>query len=167
MNKHVAIKINRMVREDQDLRKRLFSLGYTPTEKDWDLLEQLDSKNIADLKKLISESGFATISNVGKRASYNVWLLVQHADKDLLFMKDYLKQMLKNKDDIDPRNIAYLYDRVCVRTSKKQRYGTQLVLNEKLMKQVPYPIFDIKNVDKRRKEYGLEPLESYLGRVAK
>ena len=33
--------------------------------------------------------------------------------------------MLDSMDDVNPQNVAYLYDRICYFEGKPQRYGTQ------------------------------------------
>jgi translation initiation factor 6 (eIF-6) len=93
---------------------------------------------------------------VGKEASHLAWLIVQHADHDVEFQEKCLKlmkQKLKEKK-IDPIEVAYLTDRVRVNKGKKQIYGTQFYLN-KNGKLIPRPIYDKKNLDKRRKKLDL------------
>lgn len=56
-------------------------------------------------------------------------------------------------------------DKLLVMNNKKQRFGTILANkfdenNEPVS--VPKPIEDVGNVDHRRAEYGLEPLEDYI-----
>jgi len=58
---------------------------------------------------------------VGKKASQGAWLIAQHADHDLKFQKKCLKllaEKLKIKK-VEPRNFAYLTDRVLVNSRQK------------------------------------------------
>ena len=67
---------------------------------------------------------------------------------------------LAAKDEMPKQDFAYLTDQVLVAEGKKQRYGTQLQLeNGKLQ---PAPIEDPAHVDARRRSMGLGPLADYL-----
>ena len=114
------------------------------------------------IKEIINQYGFPTISMVGKDGSQAAWLLVQHADENLTFQKRVLKLMLEadKKNDVNKDNLAYLIDRVRVNSGKPQIYGTQY--KEENGKIVSKPIEDEKNVDKRRKSVGLQPLSVYI-----
>lgn len=57
-------------------------------------------------------------------------------------------------------NMAYLEDRIAVGEGKPQIYGTQFCTNSS-GKLIPHPITDIENVDRRRRDVGLEPLLEY------
>lgn len=135
----------------------------------WD--KQIDRKNTDWLKKVIARYGWPTISLVGKKASYGAWLLVQHADHDLQFQKKVLKMLneihRKNKKDLNSENIAYLTDRVLVYEKKQQVFGTQFRRKNEKAKFEPRPIKDKKNVNKRRKAYGLPTIEENTNRINK
>jgi len=62
-----------------------------------------------------------------------------------------------------PRDYFFglLTDRVEINSGEKQIYGT-LVRYNSLGQAYPKPLFDSVNVNKRRGEIGLEPLEQYL-----
>ena len=68
------------------------------------------------------------------------------------------------KENADPNNYAYLYDRVKVNAGEKQSFGTQVTYEtETTGRAVPkIGLVDSANVDKLRKEYTLEPLKDYL-----
>jgi hypothetical protein len=114
------------------------------------------------LKKILKTYGYPNFDKVGKESSNNYWLCVQHCDHDLKFQEDVLKLMkkeLKNKKS-DPKNYAYLTDRVNINLGKSQIYGTQVEYKDRTA--VPKKLKNPKTVDKRRKGVGLDPLESYL-----
>jgi len=108
--------------------------------------------------------GFPGYDLVGQNGSNNFWLMVQHCDKDVSFQKKVLKAMKAElpKHNADPKNFAYLTDRILLNTSRKQVYGTQLTYNTDSCQAIPKPLEDSLNVDKRRAAIGLEPIESYL-----
>ena len=143
-----------MVKEDQQMRR----------SGKWN--SKVDLKNIQEMKKIIKKYGWPDIDLVGKKASEGAWLLAQHADHDVKFQEKCLKlikEKLKNKK-VSPANYAYLKDRVNVNKNMPQIYGTQFYLNKK-NQLVPKPIRDKKNLDKRRKQYGLEPFKEYEKRL--
>jgi hypothetical protein len=153
-------KINKMASLDQKARKQAMRSNI------WDHVKILDKKNTLELKKIIKIYGWPTIPMVGKKASFNAWLLAQHADKDLKFQKKVLELLKniykKNNKDINPSNIAFLTDRILVAEGKKQIFGTQFHLNKKKLF-VSRPIKNIKDIEKRRKEYKMRPfLEDLL-----
>ncbi len=121
-----------------------------------------DQKNTTFLKELVERKGWPSIPMVGERASFNAWLLVQHADHDPAFQLKALRLMepLAVKGEVSKRNYAYLYDRVTLKLSGKQRFGTQFNGCEgdeyKLV-----PLEDEKRLDELRREYELEPISDY------
>jgi hypothetical protein len=157
MNKKLAQEILQMVREDQTMRRRAYKTG------EWDI--DLDRKHTEQLKMIIRKHDWPTILLVGKKASWGAWLLAQHADHDVNFQKKCLNLLKKaykdNPKSVDKANIAYLMDRILVNEDKKQLFGTQFYLNHK-GKSVPRPIQRIKELNQRRKEYGLDSFEKYL-----
>lgn len=121
----------------------------------------IDKENKTWLAKLIEEHGWLGKTLVGKKGAYNAWLLVQHADQDLPFQKKCLSLMTEmSKGEVAPVNIAYLTDRVLSAESKPQRYGTQCTIENG--KAVVKKVEDPENLNQRRKELGLEPIEDYL-----
>jgi hypothetical protein len=146
----IAKEINTMA--DNDQKKRLRGMNS----------QAVDEKNTLRMKHIIRSMGWPTIGKVGEQASYNAWLLVQHADHDRVFQKECLGLMRHSVDDIAQENIAYLTDRILQAEGKPQLYGTQFVQSaESDPKWQPYTIEDAANVDIRRKEIGLQPLKDY------
>lgn len=157
MNELLAKEINAMVKRDQEMRAKV--------EKgaEWD--STIDVENTVRLKQIVAQYGWPTVELVGKKASYNAWLLAQHADKDRAFQRQVLDLMRaarkSNPDSIESKNIAYLTDRLLVAEGKEQEFGTQFYITDE-EKLVPSPIRDRENVNKRREEYGLYPIERDL-----
>jgi hypothetical protein len=119
-----------------------------------------DRKNLLWLKGVVAKHGWPGKSLVGPRGARDAWLLVQHADSDRDFQKACLAKMeALPKGEVEPRDIAYLTDRVLIGTGKKQKYGTQATFKDG--KLVFAPIEDEEKVDERRKAVGLPPLAEY------
>ncbi|HEY4262824.1 MAG TPA: DUF6624 domain-containing protein [Schlesneria sp.] len=124
-------------------------------------LEDADSQNLFWLKEIVTKHGWPSKSLVGGQGAKDAWILVQHADTDRDFQQKCLDQMKAlPKDEVDPRDTAYLTDRVLVGTGKQQLYGTQVII--KNGKFVPNPIENPDKVDERRKAIGMESLQEYL-----
>jgi hypothetical protein len=156
--KSLASNLNKMAAADQAMRKKWSKTGKYDGGK-------TDIRNTASMKKIVTEYGWPTIKMVGKKASKNAWLLVQHADLDVQFQEKCLDLIQKefdlNKENIDPSNIAYLTDRVMVNSKKKQMYGTQFRsdANGKLKS---LPIQSLRLVDQLRKKLGMNTVAEYL-----
>lgn len=154
-------KILTLASKDQQIRKKALRSRTWDTKK----INDLDRRNTKEMKRVIQRFGWPTVSKVGKKASHAAWLLVQHADHDVMFQKKCLelvrKEYERNPKNIQKQEIAYLTDRVLVHKRKKQIFGTQFYTT-KYGKLIPRPISDKRNLDKRRKEYDLEPFKNYL-----
>jgi hypothetical protein len=119
---------------------------------------QLDEQHVRRLKQIIDEHGWPGNSLVGRDGADAAWLIVQHADFDLPFQKRCLELLeAAPAKEGEPKNIAYLTDRVLVNENKPQRYGTQLGDNF-----TPRPMEDPENVDQRRAKIGLPSLAEYI-----
>jgi len=114
------------------------------------------------LEDILRTHGFPNYALVGKTSSHNFWLLVQHCDDDPAFQRQVLALMKEEvrRGNADPRDYAYLVDRVNLNTGKLQVYGTQVDYQDG--KAVPRTLQDAGRVDQRRKEVGLKPLAEYL-----
>jgi len=126
-----------------------------------------DSIFITNERRLIAvfnKYGYPGYDLVGKTGSNNFWLMVQHCDKNVSFQQTVLKKMKAEvaKRNADPKNFAYLTDRVLLNTSQKQFYGTQVTYNTDSCQAIPKPLKDSISVNKRRTEIGLETIENYL-----
>lgn len=114
------------------------------------------------LKDILQKYGYPNFDKVGKESSHNYWLCVQHCDHDLKFQREVLELMRKDirNKKADPKNYAYLTDRVNLNMGKPQIYGTQVTYKDRTA--IPKKLKKPKTVNKRRLEVGLEPLEDYL-----
>lgn len=125
-------------------------------------MAERDHDNTEWLKKIVAEGRWPAVSQVGERASSSAWLLVQHADADPLFQLQALRLMepLLPKGEVSKQNYAYLYDRVMLKLTGKQRYATQMG-ECRAGKRQPLPLEDPGAVARWRKEADLDPLDQY------
>lgn len=167
------------MKKDQDVRNRVLTwtmkndLVFGSKEflekVDQTLLKEMktvDADNLQWFKSIVSELGWPVRSMVGKDGASAAYLIVQHAVQDRPFQRQCLDLMRgAPKGEVDPQNIAYLTDRVRLAEGKKQLYGTQPVLKDG--RWVVENVEDPDNLDQRRKELGLMPIEEYLKTIAK
>ncbi len=152
----IAKRIIEMTRIDQEMRERSLQQGGLVAEED----ERIDFNNTEEMKGIVAQIGWPTISKVGKKASFDAWLLVQHADHDVVFQRRCLEMMsAEPSSEINIKNVAYLEDRVRVNEKRPQLYGTQFFGEGE--KYGPRPIEDEENVDSRRAAIGLETMAEY------
>ena len=116
------------------------------------------------VKQIFDNFGFPGYDLVGEGGSSDFWLIVQHSDHNPKFQLEVLEKMKKevDKGNADSRTYGLLVDRVKLNTGQAQIYGTQLDYNMEICQAYPRNLADSINVNKRRKEIGLEPLEEYL-----
>ncbi|MBG6063667.1 hypothetical protein IWX83_003483 [Flavobacterium sp. CG_9.1] len=116
------------------------------------------------VKQVFDNFGFPGYDLVGEKGSSDFWLIVQHSDHVPEFQLEVLKKMKKevDKGNANSRTYGLLVDRVKLNTGQAQIYGTQLAYNMEICQAYPRNLADSINVNKRRKEIGLEPLEEYL-----
>ncbi|MFD1079553.1 DUF6624 domain-containing protein, partial [Longispora fulva] len=121
------------------------------------------------LRKIIEQYGFPGYDRVGKEGSADFWRMVQHSDHDPAFQKLVLDKMLPEvkNNNAEAEKYGYLVDRVNLNTGKPQLYGTQLAYRSNTGQPYPRNLSDSSNVNKRRMELGMEPLEDYLNKISK
>lgn len=124
---------------------------------------KITNANTLVLKQIFKKYGFPNYDMVGKPASDNFFLGVQHSDTDLKFQRAVLKKMklAVQQKKADPGKFAFLTDRVNANSGKAQIYGTQV---DYTADGSPFPkkLIDPEKVNERRKAVGLEPIEEYL-----
>ncbi len=157
--------ILKMSEEDQLLRTNYLQ---TNSNEDLQKVKNIDKQNRKKFKKIFNQFGYIS-SKYGKEVQLAAFLIVQHMPKeDITFMKEYLSQMKKDLKNINPLNYAQLVDRIRIYEGKKQLYGTQFTsIKEKANTYKLYEIYNPREVDKRRKKIGLEPLKEYLENISK
>ena len=143
-----AEELIEMAQHDLYVREKLLqegalSRGYNPE------MEAVHKKNAARLEQIINDIGYPTKSKVGIEASEAAWLIVQHAISEPALMKRCW-QLIQKTEDVNPQNLAYMYDRICYFEGKPQKYGTQFDSRGL------YPVEDKKEMIRLRKELKLK-----------
>ena len=102
--------------------------------------------------------GWLSKSEVGENCSMAQFLVIQHSNLECQVkredrIKDPVQRCL-----IEPQVYALLLDRISVQEGEKQLYGTQLTFDGCTY----LPVKDEKNLNQRRLDFGLLPIETYL-----
>lgn len=99
------------------------------------------------------KSNLITTNSIGKEAMNIIPIFVMH-EEDLEKQKYYLKKLkiLANRNEIAWQDVCVIIDKVKIAEGKRQLYGTQWRTNSITYKSEPYPIKNIKNIEKRRSQ---------------
>jgi len=130
-----------------------------------DAVMALDLDNTEWLKAHVAEHGWPTVSEVGPRSANAAWLIAQHADMDPAFQLHALQLMepLAATGEAHAANFAILSDRVSLKLSGTQRYGTQLSCRGGSREALQ--IEDAEQVDAWRAAVGMGPLADYVAEM--
>ncbi len=168
--KNIAEIIIGLKNADLKLRDKLILSGQLSKGYNKEMAN-LHNQNAQKLNEIIDTIGYPTIDKVGKEASEATWLIIQHSIGQPDFMKKCVKLLENevNEYKADPRNLAYLKDRIAVFEGKPQLYGTQFDWDEN-GELSPNLIEDLIKVNQRRKSIGLNTIEEqteYIRKQAK
>lgn len=157
-----------MEKADQEVRTALIAnLGADgkPDSLDLARMGAIDAKNTARLKEIIEQYRWPSAERVGRDGTEAAFLLVQHSP-DWSFQEEMLPVIERayRGGELEGQHYALLLDRVRVHQGRPQVYGTQMKPFEEWEdgEPVPDPIEDEANVDERRAEVGLFPMEVYF-----
>ncbi|PKG76825.1 hypothetical protein CXF86_01775 [Shewanella sp. GutCb] len=149
--------------EDQHIRNKIGEAGWqNPPKALLEKMMKIDESNTGKLKAIIKKHYWVTKDLVGVKGVGAAFLVIQHSP-DVAFkvkMLPYLKQSYLNGEGVSGQQVALLTDRVLIAQGKKQIYGTQADVSEGKVEFSP--IEDETNVDKRREEMKMPPLDFYL-----
>ncbi|KXH82747.1 DUF6624 domain-containing protein [Chryseobacterium kwangjuense] len=175
LNQALKKELDEIMKVDQGYRM-LFDSEITPEKRDqllkdlnidaeefkkksWQLVAEHDSLNMKKIENIISQYGYPGKTLVGEPTNQAAWYVIQHSKKIgkyLPLIKDAGK-----KKEIPFTWVAIMEDRYLMYENKEQIYGTQgkgEMTKDKDGKEVfinfIWPVKDLKNVDKRRKEAG-------------
>lgn len=168
INKPLAAILDAIYEEDQRYRQQYMLIvekyGWNSEEANnyWPVVEKADSINLIKVKAIIDEHGWLGPKTIGDRGNGTLFLVIQHSDpetreKYLPIMREAVK-----KRDASVADLALLEDRTALEQGRKQIYGSQIGRNEQTGEMYVLPLDDPDNVDKRRAEVGLPPIQNYV-----
>lgn len=117
------------------------------------------------VESLLDTHGMASVRSDRSGAYKAMLVLILHSG-DTRLMKKYLKQhQSTDASNVLMQDRAFIEDKIMLEEMGVQLYGTQFKLVDGAVTLLP--IFDEKNVDKRRLKIGLSFLEQYVSSVAR
>jgi hypothetical protein len=149
-----ALRAELLKRAEEDQRTRKSWL-YGECEKALSRMQYCDAQNATWLSALLARQGWPTTSLVRAEGERAAWLLVQHADTDIVLQRQALELLIEAVDAGEaPRwQVAFLHDRVARNLRRKQRYGTQYRTEPSGL--VLYPSEEPEKLQERRTAMGL------------
>jgi hypothetical protein len=165
-------RLERLDDLDQAGRVAEMKIDFTPLPQDQKSLaetalwEEIGAHDLADqeaLKTMIPPEGWFRRSEVGKKAAFAAFLIVQHATNDPELMRATLPKIetMVKLGEADGGQYALLYDRIAVMfENKPQRYGSQMHCVGG--KWVPQPLEDPEHLDELRASVGLSTEAEYV-----
>jgi hypothetical protein len=138
-----------------------------------------DRRHAERLGEIVEQHGWPTRALVGEDGAHAAFLLAQHADHDPELQQRMLPllEAASKEGEVDPADVAYLTDRVRVKLSRPQVYGTQYevasdasgsaIVDEHGKPTYLLPlVVDPEQLDERRRAVGLGPWIEYERRMA-
>ncbi len=139
-------------------RGELFE-GYHPE------MEAVHRENARTFEAMLDAGGWPAVSKVGMEASTAAWMIATHAIGEPAFQRRCLAELERavEEDEAPAAHAAMLLDRICYNERRPQVYGTLLDWDEN-DELSPWPIEEGTDVETRRAEVGLPPLEETVAR---
>ncbi|MEV4502579.1 DUF6624 domain-containing protein [Streptomyces klenkii] len=149
---------------DQDFRN---ALGETVTDDVAARWAAMDNDNTHWLKDVIDRVGWPGRALCGDDGADAAWLLAQHADRQPHLQEQWVNLLAEavTGDDAAPWQLAFLEDRIAVRTEGSQWFGTQF-RRPPGGDWEPFPIREPGDVDQRRAGVGLNPVAERAKEIA-
>jgi hypothetical protein len=154
-------RLLKMRSEDQSVRD--FSHGQQTSTMIKNMMQQqlsTDARLTRELKRIVEQKGWPTISLVGIDASNSAMLILTHT-RDHDWQRQLLPelQLLADADKIDASALALVVDKEFVAEGRLQRYGSQFKFANGAM--AMYAVEDPSGLDQRRAKALLPPMVFY------
>lgn len=168
LDKSLIAILDTILENDQKYRKQIneiqekFGRESDEMKAHWKIIKEKDSVNLIKVKQILDEHGWLGSDIIGREGNMTLFLVIQHADietqeKYLPLMRDAV-----SKGNASASSLALLEDRVALRKGGKQIYGSQIAYDKESGEYYVSPLLDPDNVDKRRAEVGLGPIQDYV-----
>lgn len=170
-NAELAKVLEAVYDRDQDPRVAIHNLrkeNKAGSQRTIDSLSIVTHDNDAVNKRVVIEIlekyGWPAIADVGAKASAAVFTTIQHLDADSVRQEKYLRLLSKRvrRGEIRSIYLGLLTDRIMLRKTSRQRFGSQVRFNEATNKYEPHPLENLDQVDALRASIAMQPLEVYL-----
>jgi hypothetical protein len=125
--------------------------------------------NVKFVSDILEKRGFLGVEVVGESGNVALFIILQHADMQPHLQKKFLPVLdsAVAKGKARGQFLALLKDRISIRETGKQLYGTQVNFDQSTGLAAPKPLIDSLNIDILRASVGLPPLRYYLSLFTK
>lgn len=151
----VQVKLTAMEEEDQFVR--------TSSKILMNAVAEVDARHLPELRSIHDTYGWPKQSEVGPETARAFFLLVQHQGPEL--QRAWIGEMERRvgEKEASGRDYSLLYDRVQKGLGKPQRWGNSVACTDG--KATLDPVEDPANLDARRRELNLIPMDEYLRKI--
>ena len=165
-DKPLVTRLREIARRDQAVRYDFLN-AYNAQPRNQALVDSLtfemqriDSINQTEICDILDTRGFVGKETVGDACSV-YWLVIQHSPVEL--QKKYFPMFVEamHRGEMAKSQVAMMDDRIAMFEGRPQKYGSQIVENEKGQR-VIYNLLDPAKVDQWRSEMDLNPLSDYM-----
>ena len=165
----LAAELAEIHKLDQDGRMwwRRVQASYGGTAPDslrlafWSVQEEIDARTFARVDSIVAARGWPGISVAGEQGALTAFLVVQHAPLEAQERYLPVLEAAVAAGEAEPWHLAYLTDRVLVRTDRPQRYGSQFQIDPETGERSYLPIEDEARVNERRAAIGMPALDGF------
>ena len=126
----------------------------------WAKIKQADQENLEAIENIIAEHGWVGGQRF-RKGGRAIFMVLQHSPLEIQEKYFPMLEMAVKRGTATNNELALMTDRIRVGNDLPQIYGSQLIKNASGKYEVA-PIENLKNVNFRRSEMGLEPMKSYL-----
>lgn len=162
-----------VLENDQKYRNEIHSLmqatshlisdieAHQSIEQLWQQQKTLDKQNQAVISELLSKYGWPERKWFkSTQAKQIIFLVIQHAPVE--YQQRYFPILVEasERGDIPKGAVAIIHDKILISRGEKQRYGTQIKMNDSGEAEF-YPIEDEPSLALRRKVVSLPPIAEY------
>lgn len=170
MNLPLKAKLDSIYELDQGIRRKYpemtkkYERGSIELNNYFAEMRRIDSSNEIYISGILDKYGWLGADEVGGRGNSTLFLVIQHAPLETQEKYLPMMQLAVKEGKASGSQLALLEDRIALRNNRPQIYGSQIGSMPNNGEKVVLPLLDPKNVNQRRAEVGLGPIEDYTER---
>jgi len=148
----------------RDSLMKIYGSESKEVKKHQEIWEKNHKINEKIVRNILDKSGWPSKEIIGKQGNLAICNVIQHSENSVRIK--YLPMMKKavKDNELDPQLLVRAEDRIATEMGKLQIYGGQMKYYPETKSFNLWPVFDPKNIDKRRAEIGLSPIAEFLKR---
>lgn len=119
----------------------------------------INEKKVTDL---LDKYGWPTKEMIGEQGNWTICNVIQHSDNEIRIKYLPMMRQAVQEKKLEPRFLVRAEDRITTERGDPQIYGGQMKYYPETKSFNVWPVYDPVNIDKRRAEIGLEPIDEFL-----